>query len=558
MAVSRHTKFASKLSAVSIPALVSVLVLALAACGGSGGSGGGSGGGTAGSTAAGGAAHTSSGSPKQGGAATVLLPSDGWASGLDPATNTTGGVTLDQSQAIFGGLFLLEANDDGSNAHIVPSQAESYKYSSDGKTLTIKIRPGIKFSDGTDFDADAVAWNFKRDIKASCTCAPKWPLTKTDGITVTDPLTVELHFTRPNPSAINGFPVTNANWIASPDAYKTMGEAKFKLEPVGAGPFTVVRDTLSTELVLKRNSTYFQKGLPYLDSLTFKKITGDEAGYQALLAHNADAFVGVSTPPIVQKAKQSGQLTVTDAPAVSPYMIQFNTFKAPFNSIKAREAIYYATDWAAIDKGIFNNEYPVSQSFTAPGGLFYHKEVPGYRTYDLAKAKQLVKELGGLKFDLMTVNIYTAQQMVTAMQTQWKQAGIQVTTHSLAINQIIQKFNDGSWQGSFASAGEWDPAVGISVAFRFSSTSPFTGVKDPHLDELINQAAGTLDNSKRDSLYQQVAKYLSDKAYGVFGIVYAPTNIAVAGVHGPGLTTKIPPLSVNAQVLWGRVWRETS
>jgi peptide/nickel transport system substrate-binding protein len=542
---------ASKLSLLVIPAVL----MSVAACGSGGGASGG--GGSGGGTSSAGATHASApGTPQHGGALTVLVASDGWPSGLDPATNTTGGANLEPQQAIFGGLFLLEANDDGSNAHIVPNQAESYTFSNGGKTLTIKIRPGIKFSDGTAFDANAVAWNLKRDLKSSCTCAPQWPLTKTNAITVTDPLTVELHFTRPDPVVINGFPVVNANWIASPTALKKIGETKFKVAPVGAGPFTVVSDKLSAELVLKRNPTYFKKGLPYLDRLTLKPTQDDQAAYQAMLAGDAGAFVGMTTPPVIEQAKKSGKLSVSSAPPVTPYVIQINTRKAPFNNIKAREALFYATDWAAIDKGVFHNAYPVSQSFTAQGGLFYHKQVPGYRQYDLAKAKQLVSQVGDMNITLSTFNIYSAEQIDAALQTQWEKAGMHVTIHHYSLTKVINLFNAGTWQTLLQSAGEWDPGVGIGVAFRFNSKSPFSGVHDPHLDSLLAGAGGTLDASARDSYYQQAAKYISDKAYALFGIVFAPANVAASGVHGPGLTTKIPALAINTQVLFGQVWKQ--
>ncbi len=115
------------------------------------------------------------GPPQKGGELTVLLDSafsGSWPSGLDPATNTTGGGNLTQMSAIYGGLFRLVADDDGSNAKVVPHQAASYEFADGGQTVRIKIKPGIKFTDGTSFDAAAVAFNFKRDMTSTCTCKP--------------------------------------------------------------------------------------------------------------------------------------------------------------------------------------------------------------------------------------------------------------------------------------------------------------------------------------------------------------------------------------------------
>ena len=119
----------------------------------------------------------------------------------------------------------------------------------------------------------------------------------------------------------------------------------------------------------------------------------------------------------------------------------------------------------------------------------------------------------------------------------------------------MQSFNSGQWQAMLQTAGAWDPASGVGVAFRFASTSPFSGVADPQLDSLLDQAAATLDAEERAALYKQAGAYISEKSYAPFGLAFAPANLAVRGVHGPGLTTKIPPIVVNAGILWDEVWR---
>ncbi|WP_395105873.1 ABC transporter substrate-binding protein [Actinomadura sp. SCN-SB] len=500
----------------------------------------------------------SAGPPQRGGQITVLKDAsfDGsWPSGLDPATNTTGGANIAQMAAIYGGLFVISANPDGTGAKVVPHQAESYQILDGGKTLKIKIRQGITFTDGTPFDAEAVRFNIDRNMKSTCTCRPIWQLAK-NGISTEGNDTVVLRFTQPTASAINNIPIANVNWIASPAALKQMGEAKFRVNPVGAGPFKVVSNRLSSELVLERNPNYFKKGLPYLDRLTFKSIGGDQAAYQALLAGQADAFEGMTTTPLLDQATKNDKLTVTVQPPTSPYVIQLNTQIAPFDNEKARQAIYYATDFQAIARGVFKDKFPVSQTFTAPGGLFHHKEgVPGYRTYNLNEAKRLVQEVGGINVTLGTLGDYVARQVNIALQTQWRQAGINVKIEDYQLNRLVEAFNSGKWQAMLQTAGAWDPAAGVGVAFRFASTSPFTGVKDPKLDQMLNQAAAEVDPATRDKLYADAGKYISDKAYAPFGLAFAPANLAVKGVYGPGLTTKIPPLVVNSGILWDEVWR---
>lgn len=518
-------------------------LMAVAACGGGGG-------------AATGPAATI-GPPQAGGQLTALENSGfagGWPTGLDPATSTTGGANISQLSAIYGGLFLLTAKDDGTDAKVVPNQAESYELLDGGKTVRITLRDGITFSDGTPFDAEAVAFNFNRDVNSTCTCAPRWPLAA-NGITVDGKRSVVLRFTRPYAAIINSFPVSNVNWIVSPAALQQQGADQFKITPVGAGPFTVVSNQLSSELVLQRNPAYFKKDRPYLDKLTFQSIGGDQPAYQALLAGQAQAYEGLNTTPLLEQAQSQGRLSVTVQPPTSPYVVQLNTKSGPFADIKARQAIYAATDFDAIAKGLFRGLYPVSQTFTGPGGLFHKESVAGYPKHDVARARQLVAELGGLTVNLGTLRTYVAEQVLTALQTQWQEAGITVRTDTYELSTLVQQFNSGQWQAMLQTAGAWDPASGVGVSFRFSSTSPFSGVADPHLDELLDAAAATVDSAERDRLYTEAGRYVSDKAYAPFGLAFAAANLATSDVHGPGLTTKIPPIVVNTGILWDEVWR---
>lgn len=526
------------------PLLAAAMVLA--ACGG--GEGGNDGGTSA-----------PAGEPQAGGELTVLEDAafaGSWPAGLDPATNTTGGSNIAMNQAIFGGLFLLTADDDGANAEVTPHQAESYEFSEDGLTFSVTLREGIKFSDGTPLDAEAVAFNWERNLANPCTCKPNWPLAPENGIAVVDPLTVQLTFTRPYPAVLASFPASNVNWIASPTAIEEMGADAFKITPVGAGPFTVVSNQLSSSLVLEKNEDYFRENLPYLDGLTFQSIGGDQPAYQALQAGQAQVYEGLNTTPLLEQAQSNDELQVTIQPATSPYVIQLNTEVAPFDDVRAREAIYRATDFDAINEGIFRGNYEVSQSFTAPGGKFYEEEVEGYPEYDLDRAKELVEELGGITVQLGTISNYVATQIVTALQTQWQEAGIEVEIADYQLSGVIQQFTGGQWQAMLQTAGAWDPAAGVGVSFRFASGVPYSGVADPALDTLLNEASATLDETERADLYGQAGELIAENFYAPFGLAFAPANISASGVHGPGIDTKIPAILVNSGVLWDEVWTE--
>jgi len=485
--------------------------------------------------------------PRHGGTLTVLEGSSfaGAWPGLDPATDTDGAANQSYMNSIFGDLFEL-----GTGGKLIPDLATGYSFSNGGKTVNITLRKGVTFSDGTPFNAAAVVWNWKRDLAGTCTCKPVF--LSPAKIVQTGPLSLSLTLSYVDAPFINGIQDDIFNWIASPTAYKKMGEKAFALKPVGAGPFVVVSDVPSSQLVLQRNPHYWEMGKPYLNKLIFKPVASDEAAYEAMLAGSGQVYEGMSTPQLVSTFKS--HFTVTAEPSTSPYDIQLNTFAPPFNNIKARQAIYYATNAAQIDQKLFNNTYPVTESFTAKAGLFYEPVVPGYIGYDLAKAKALVKQLGGMNITLYTITSPVAESLDEALQTQWQQAGMKVTLKNFDLTGLISVFQSHKWQAFLQTAGAYDPGTGVGVAFRFASTSPFTGVKDPKVDSLINAAASTINDKTRAKLYAQLSEYLAKKAYGPFLFPIAGYNIAAKGIHGPGLTTPIPTIVVLPGILWQDVY----
>lgn len=546
------------------------------------------------------------GDPQSGGEITVILDagySGGWATGLDPATSNGTGANLPQNAAIFGGLFTLEADENGENAEIVPNQAESYEWQNDGLKLVVKIREGIEFSDGTPMDAEAVLWNWIRELSSGSTGAPVldldmsmepqepsgefmeslWNALPEDvnrdvvmqrlgAIRIVDDLTVEMNFASVNGAFVNGLPTANLNLIASPTGYEELGAEQFSVTPIGAGPFVVTHNRQSERLELEKNENYFKDGLPYLDKLTFQSVAGDQVMYQTLMAGQGDVVEGLSSIPLIEEAENNPQVSVHLGAPTSPYVVQLNSRQEPFDDIRARQAIYHATDFAAIQEGLFGGEGDLSQSFTASGGLFYNPEVEGYPEYDLDKAIELVEELGGLEVELGTTDIVTARSVTTALQTQWQEAGIDVTIDAKPLGDVITKFTSGEWESMLQTAGAWEPAAGIGVQVRFGSTSPFSGTPLPEgatsaqdaidrdlsspLDDMLADAVATVDETERQAHYDAIAEEIAAQAYGPFGVAFSPAQVVRTGVHGPGLTTPIPALAVNTGVLYDRVWVE--
>jgi peptide/nickel transport system substrate-binding protein len=511
--------------------------------------------------------------PKAGGSLTVLEGkgfSGDWPLGFDPATNTTGSADQDYYNAVYGQLFEL-----GDNGKLIYDLATGYQYSNGNKTVTIDLRPGVKFSDGTPLTADVVKWNWTRDLQSSCTCAAQWTVARTNPkvttsapaasvIKVINATTIQVNLAVPDGAFINQMFDSIPNWIISETAFNKMGEKAFAQLPVGAGPFIMVSDSYSNQIVMKKNPTYWQasQGLPYLDNLTFKSVSGDEAAYEAMLAGEGQVYTDMSTPQLLTESQQ--HFDVLNQLGTSPYDLQLNTAVAPFNNPKAREAIYAMTNFAPILQNIFKNAYPVVEGFTGPGGICYQATVPGYQGYNATLAKQLVQQSG---LDKATIDLGTissspvAAETTQALAQEWSAFGVKTTLHSYALNALIQAFtvNAGkSWQAMIQTAGAYDPAGGVGVGFRFNSLSPFSGVHDPKLDTILSQAAASSSLSVRCPLYNQAAEYIAKNYYGPFYFSFAPANVSVKGVAGPGLTTPLPAVSVTPAILWEDVYYNPS
>jgi peptide/nickel transport system substrate-binding protein len=501
--------------------------------------------------------------PVSGGTLTVLEGkgfSGDWPLGLTPWTNTTGSADQDYDNAVYGQLVEL-----GENGKVIYDLATSATPSNSGKTWTIKLRPNVVFSDGTPFNADAVLWNWNQDLKSACTCAPQWAIARASAkpgaapapgaIKKLDNLTLQINLMAPDGAFLNQMFDSIPNWIASPTAYAKLGAQKFAQYPVGAGPFTVVSDTFSNQIVYKKNPKYWQPGRPYLDNLIFKAVGTDEAAYEALLAGQGQVYTDMSTPALLAESKAKFQ--VLNQLGTSPYDLQLNTKIPPFNNPKARQAIYAATDFAPILKNIFAGAYPAVQGFTGPGGICYDPNVAGYPAYNPTLAKQLVAETGlaNAPIQLGTITNQVAQQTTEALKAEWANAGIKnVTIQSWDLNGLIQAFLGGKWQAMIQTAGSYDPAAGVGVGFRFSSTSPFSGVHDTKLDAMLLHAQSLTEISSRCAIYKQAAAYIAKNFYGPFYFAFAPANVSIKGVGGPGLSTPLPAVVVTPTVLWEDVY----
>jgi peptide/nickel transport system substrate-binding protein len=434
------------------------------------------------------------------------------------------------SPTVLGALF-----DIGPNGTLVPDLATGYKLSDGDLTLTIHLRPGLVFSNGDPLNSSVVAYSFNRWISPSTVNGLEfigdWPM---KSVSTPNATTVVVQFTHVFAGVLASIP-----FIVDPVALQKMGEVAYNLMPVGAGPYMVVTDKPSAQLVLKANPHYWHKGHPKIETINVLTTGSDESGYEAVESGQAQVYEGLGTLGLVNQAQKNSAMKLYSIPATGTWALQLNTLKAPLNSIKAREALYYATDAAAINKHVFDDKYSVMESPTGPRGLFYTPKVSGYRTYDLAKAKALVKQIGGLSLTLTGANTPLIQLVNTAIQSEWEQAGIKVTLQPEVLATQLTQWKTGNWNIMIIEIGSYDPATGFGLPLYFGPTTPFKGVENTTLNNMLGVAQGTFNTSTRATEYKKIFTYLSTEAYMPFLFAVPTYDIAsskMAGLSSVGST----------------------
>lgn len=454
------------------------------------------------------------GAPKHGG--TVVISANGAAS-LDPVSPVWPNGTSYGYQ-IYGSLF-RPGGSGGSE--LEPELATGYTYSPDFKTLTIKLRENVKFQDGTAFNADAVAFNIKRDAEPTSTLAQYF--TTLDSVEAPDASTVVLHLKQPTPHLIYIFASTNAAFVVSPTALQNLGAEKFGLMPIGAGPFKVVKNNPTIEQDLKAWSGYWDADHRYLDGLKFLKVSVDpsvqysQLSSGSLQSWSANGAYGV--PSILNQAKNNKKISFHQGDNLTYLFLPVNTSKPPFDNEAARQAIDYCTDRESIAKnvqegwakpayvlaGTSMRYYPSSGSGSVDDKIAAAKALMPYQ-YDPEKGAALVKSLPGgeLNFEFNVLQGRT-QSVATALAQQWAECGIHANLKVVAFAEAFESYTTGNYQLSTSlTGGVFQPDITILPYSTSNGSYNKYGLHSSDLDNLFSQAAATSDETKLPGIWSQI------------------------------------------------------
>src|ERR1700742_374165 len=278
--------------------------------------------------------------------------------------------------------------------NIVPQLALSHETSADGKAMTIKLRPGVKFHDGESFDAEAAKFSIERHINMSGSFR-KSELASVDHVEVVDPLTIKLVLKSPFAPLISQL-TDRAGMMVSPKAAKEEGD-KFGLHPVCAGPYKFVERVPQDRIVFEKFADYWNKDNVFIDRVVFLPIVDATVRLANLKSGGLDLIERVLATDI-KDVRADPHLVLSSALELGYFGLTLNIGhdknKGPLSqSAKVRQALDLSIDREAINQVVFNGEFKPGNQWVNPDHPYYQTAFPIPKR-DVAKAKALLKEAG--------------------------------------------------------------------------------------------------------------------------------------------------------------------
>jgi len=395
---------------------------------------------------------------------------------------------------------------------IVPLLAESHVVSKDGLVYTLKLKRGVKFHDGSDFNAEAVKVTFDRVTNPE-NKLKRYNLYKNIAKTeVVDPYTVRFTLKESFSPFINTL-AHPTGVIISSVALARLGKG-IAQSPVGTGPFRFVEWKQGDFVRVEKFAGYWRKGYPKVDTLTWRPVA-DNNTRSAILQTGEAHFIYSVPYEQAEVLKSKPGIELTASPSIIHRFMSMNTQQKPFDNVKVREAINYAINKEALIKVAFSG-YAIPADGVLPRGMEHALKL-GPWPYDPAKARELLKEAGypnGFESTLWAaVNNTTWVKAIQFLQQQLGQVGIKVQVQALETGQRVEKVESAKdaasapvrmyYMGWSSSTGEADWAMRPILASesfppRMYNTAYY---KNDAVDADIAKALNTTSADEKDKLY---------------------------------------------------------
>jgi peptide/nickel transport system substrate-binding protein len=401
---------------------------------------------------------------------------------------------------------LVDINEQG---EIVPMLAESYDVSDDDLAYTFHLRKGIKFHDGTEFNAEAVKYNLDRyQEEDSVRSTEVEPI---ESVEVVDEYTVRVTLSEPFAPFLAVL-TDRAGIIASPKAIEE-NNGRISKDPVGTGPFKFVERVRGDHITVEKNPDYWREGLPKIDKIVYRGITDENVQYQNLQSGELDLIDSI---PFVEfkDLQESGDYNVSIEPGLGYQGFYLNLRQPPFDNKNLRQAVYRLVDRDAIVKAALRNVggTPANSPFSPQS--WAHGEGDKYPPRSVEEAKALLEKGGepdGFSFSLKIDPSPISQQIGQIIQNNLKPAGIDVKLEQEEFGTLLDDASSGDFQALYLGwSGRIDPDLNI---YNFTVTDGDfneSGYSNPEADRLLKEARTTSDRDKRKQLYEQVMQILHE------------------------------------------------
>ncbi|MEU5947274.1 ABC transporter substrate-binding protein [Micromonospora sp. NPDC047465] len=475
---------------------------------------------------------------------------DGTAKDTLVAAYSEGGKTLNPAEAndVTSDTFVVAAYDqlvtydrttvDGKPTAktdtIVPMLAESWKVSTDSKSYTFTMRPGVKFEDGSALDSDDVVKTFDF-IKKSSSASFLYGMAGIDTVTAVDSQTVKIDLKAPNHLFLQILPMYSFS-IINIDKVNAEGGSKWlDTHTAGSGPYRLTKWDPATEAVLERNDTYWGEK-PALRKINTKFIGEASNRVQLLTKGEVDIALEVPAKDVDTLSKQSG-VAIDSRASNKILFFGMNNAVKPFDNPKVRQAVSYAIPYDKLISDVMKGQASPMRSSVA-------SSTPGFTdagyvySYDLGKAKALLAEAGypnGFSFDFTLGSGFEDwSDDAVLIQAELAKIGVTMNINKMARPQFLEALATKKVQ---AYISRWtsfvnDPGYHLGLLLTSDGTSNYVNFNSPEVDNLWKQASTETDQKVRNDLYGKAQEIINTQAPWAYLYEYNIVVAQRAGVQG--------------------------
>ena len=397
--------------------------------------------------------------------------------------------------------------------NVVPQLALSHETSADGKAVTIKLRPGVKFHDGEPLDAEAAKYSLERHLTMQGSFR-KPELAALDRIEVVDPLTIRLVLKSAFSPLISQL-TDRAGMMVSPKAAREAGD-KFGLKPICAGPYRFVERVQQDRIVVEKFADYWNKGDIHIDRIVYLPIV-DATVRLANLKSGGLELIERLLATDIKDVRGDRRLKLSTALELGYQGIDINTdngerAKNPLGtSAKVRQALSLAIDRDALNQVVFNGEFVPGNQWVNPEHPYFQAGFPVPKR-DVAKAKALMKEAGvatPFDVDFMVPKGAETQAVAEVIQAMAAEIGINMKIRVTEFATSLKQGEAGEFQAYLlAWSGRTDPDGNLYIFHKCKAPQNNAQYCNPQVDKLLDDARAVADPGKRKAIYADVTRII--------------------------------------------------